>query len=161
MSEIETVAVEITKPKRGRPKKQPKPEVVPQPEVPLPEAPMEVEQEVVVEQQPPPESVEEHTSDTEVAPEPKTPRARTVTRDKSVVRTRAPRRRKIEVAMEKIQDGVKETQQYHHQVAQHLHELTKHARQLKSEKSRNLLQGHLFHISIHHAQVSHSQDEQP
>lgn len=141
MSEIETVAVEVTKPKRGRPKKQPKPEVTPEPEVAIPEAPMEVEAEQ--EPEPMPEVEPEHISDTEVALEPKTPRARTVTRDKSVVRTRAPRRRKIEVAMEKIQDELKETQQYHHQVAQQLHELTKHARQLKSEKYRNLLQGHL------------------
>ena len=137
MAEIETISVEVTKPKRGRPKKQPQPEATPEPEAPMEtEAPMEIEQV--------PEQVPDEAPEPEVILEPKTPRGRAVTRDRSTKRTRAPRR-KVDVVSNEVAPEAEPNSNQPQEVVlgQYLHELAKHSRALKSQKYKNLLQGHL------------------
>jgi hypothetical protein len=125
---METVVVEVTKAKRGRPKKQvqvAEPEATPEPE-PTPE--------------PTPEPEPEPEEETEIIAT-KTPRGRGKTRETSV--TREPRRKRITVSKEEIKEAVAEVQE-----AVTLESMHQEIRGAKAEKYKRLLSGNLQMLCV-------------
>ena len=138
---IQTVTVEVSKPKRGRPKKQvvasaAEPAVEEQPELtPEPDVAIEGESEPVITPQTTDEVELQEEEIVEVLPS-KTPRGRTTTRQKAVSRT--PRQRKATVSAEEIKES--HTEQVAPLTLDMLHQ---QIRQSKTEKYKRLLAGNL------------------